>query len=75
MLHCGEQEGQRGTTSMEKDGKSGTDDPNNSMALLIRWLVHPGNLAKWLGGRYSGGKTKSNIAVEIAESINKQGVR
>ena len=59
----------------KKDGKSGTDDLNNSMSLLIWWLVHPGNLAKWRGGRYSGGKTKSNIAVEIAECINKEGVR
>ena len=61
--------------SWGKDGKNGTDDPNNSMTLLIRWLVQPGNLAKGRDGHYIGGKTKSNIAVEIAESINKQGVR
>merc|ERR1712086_262594 len=36
----------------EKDGKNGTDDPNNSMALLIQWVVEPGNLAKWRGGCY-----------------------
>ena len=58
-----------------KDGKNGSDDPNNSMTLLIRWLVCPGNLAKLRGDCYNGGKSKSKISLEIAESINKQGVR
>ena len=30
-----------------KNGKNGPNNPNHSMAILIGWLVTPGNLAKW----------------------------
>jgi hypothetical protein len=58
----------------EKDGKEGKDDPNNSMAFLIAWLIVPGNYDKWRGGRENCGRTKKVLADEIGVHIASQGV-
>ena len=64
-----------GTVSWETDGKTGKTGPNSSMAILIKWLLEPGNLAKWRGKREHGGRSKNDIAKEIATLINNEGVR
>jgi hypothetical protein len=57
------------------DGKNGAGDPNTSMKCLINWLTTPGNYSfKWRG-KCKDGKTKNKVCLEIANLINKSGVR
>jgi hypothetical protein len=57
-----------------KDGRNGPDDPINSEAILIQWLVTPGNYSRYRGKNNSG-KTKIQYADEIAKKITDAGVR
>ena len=66
--------GARGTTLLwNKDGRTGPDDPNNSEAILIHWLITPGNYSKYRGKNNSG-KKKLQYADEVAKRINAAGV-
>jgi hypothetical protein len=58
-----------------KDGKNGPDDPNNSEAILLTWLMTPGNYSRYRGGRGNAGTRKTQFAEDIARKINQQGVR
>jgi hypothetical protein len=57
------------------DGKNGTGDPNTSLKCLIDWLTTPGNYALKFRGKCKDGKSKNKVALQIANSINKSGVR
>ena len=55
---------------LEKDGKQGEHDPENSMATLINWWnIHP-NYQKYRGKGNNGVK-KIQICEKICENINK----
>jgi hypothetical protein len=65
-LHAG------GRGKWNRDGKDGPSDLNNSMGILMRWLLTPGNLSLFRGPH--GGKSKQKICGEIAEIINSHNV-
>ena len=58
-----------------RDGKRGPDDPNNSMAILLKWLTAEGNYTKYRGGPTSNGKGKLYWAAMISNEIKEAGVR
>ncbi len=51
-----------------RDGGEGDDDPNNSENILIAWLKHPGNYAKFRSP--PSGKTKVAVCEEISTKIH-----
>ncbi len=51
-----------------RDGGEGDDDPNNSENILIAWLKHPGNYAKFRSP--PSGKTKVAVCEEISQKIH-----
>jgi hypothetical protein len=62
------------TYAWNKDGKEGPNDPNNSEALLLKWLMTPGNYNRYRG-KDNAGKRKIQFANEIAKIMNEHGVR
>ena len=52
------------------EGNNGEDDPNNSEAILLKWLTTQGNCARFHGAKNSGGVKKVDISVKIANTIN-----
>jgi hypothetical protein len=60
----------------EKDGQEGPEDINNSMAILLDWLMENGgsNYNMYRGKNLSG-LTKNDYAEQIARKINSFGVR
>ena len=61
--------------SCYKDWKNGEDNPNNSMALIIKWLRTQGNYERFHGAKRNSRKKKEDICLSIATMINKKGVR
>ena len=57
-----------------KDGKQGPNDPNNSEALLLKWLMTPGNYNRYRD-KGNAGKHKTQFGNEIAKIMNDHGVR
>jgi hypothetical protein len=51
-----------------RDGREGDDDPNNSENIIIAWLKHPGNYAKFRSP--PSGKTKVAVCEEVSKKIN-----
>jgi hypothetical protein len=49
-----------------KDGKNGSDDPENSQNILLNWLRTPGNYSKYRG-HGGNGKNKKDIANEVTK--------
>ena len=58
-----------------KDGNDREDDPNNSMALLIKWITKQGNYEQFCGTKRNSGKKKADICLSITCMINNKGVR
>lgn len=63
-----------------RDGKEGPSDPNNSEAILLNWLMKPGNYALYrnVNGRQKKTRnvlTKRKLVAHIAELINTAQVR
>ena len=57
-----------------KDGRLGPDDPNNSEAILIKWLTTPGNYIKFRG-KGNNGMRKIRFADQIAREMETAGVK
>jgi hypothetical protein len=57
------------------DGEKGPDDPNTSEKILLDWLLEEGNYANKWRGKDSKGRTKKQIAGELASLINAAKVR
>jgi len=57
----------------EKDGKLGPNDPNNSLNILLKWLLTEGNYSKYRG-KDTQGKKKKDFAEDIARKIKDEGV-
>ena len=53
--------------SWNKDGKNGPNDPNNSEAILLKWLTEPGNYAKFRSP--PAGKSKQAFCESIARKL------
>jgi hypothetical protein len=69
-------EARKGGASLlwNKDGWKGPDDPMNLLAILLKWLMTPGNYSKYRGKKNLG-KTKIQFAEDIAKKSNDAGVR
>jgi RhoGEF, Guanine nucleotide exchange factor for Rho/Rac/Cdc42-like GTPases len=52
------------------DGEKGHDDPNTSEKILLDWLMVEGNYSNKWRGKDSKGRTKKQVAAELASMMN-----
>mgnify|MGYP005861582479 CR=1 FL=1 len=58
----------------DKDGKYGPDDPNNSMNILLNWLLEEGNYSRFRG-KDNGGKRKLAYGLQLSQKFSSAGCR
>ena len=59
----------------DKDGRQGPQDPNNSLRILLDWLLKEGNYRKFRGGTESKGMRKIDYGKSLSLQMKDAGCR
>ena len=57
----------------DKDGEDGPDDPNNSLSILLSWLLQEGNYSRYRGGKNNNGTRKLAFGTQLANMMKEAG--